>query len=147
MAAKNSNMQTNTKAKAVLRMLFLFIFIFAKQGVFAQKVQYGKASYYGDKFEGRTTANGEIFRKAKLTAAHNKLPFNTFVKVTNLRTQKSIIVRINDRGPFKDQRILDLSEAAAQKIGMGFQLLIFGQNQLFLDMRIREVSRLPKHSR
>ena len=80
--------------------------------------QTGLASYYSDKFHGRRTASGEIFDKNKLTAAHRELPFGTLVKVTNLRNNKSVIVRINDRGPWKSTRIIDLSYAAAKKIDM-----------------------------
>lgn len=78
----------------------------------------GIASWYGGKFHGRLTANGEIFDTNKLTAAHRTLPFGTHVKVTSLNTGKSVIVRINDRGPFLHGRIIDLSQAAAMKIGM-----------------------------
>lgn len=81
-------------------------------------VQYGKASYYGEKFHGRKTASGEIFNKWAYTCAHKKLPFNTKVKVTNLKNQKTVVVRVNDRGPFVKGRIIDLSFAAAKKIGM-----------------------------
>lgn len=77
----------------------------------------GKASYYGREFEGRKTANGEIFRNADFTAAHRKYPFNTLVKVTNNRTRLSVTVRINDRGPYVKSRIIDLSECAARSIG------------------------------
>ncbi len=80
--------------------------------------QSGIASYYGGKFIGRSTANGEIYDATKLTAAHKTLPFGTMVKVTNLNNNKSVIVRINDRGPFVAGRIIDLSEAAAKKIDM-----------------------------
>jgi rare lipoprotein A len=80
--------------------------------------QTGIASYYGGKFIGRLTANGEIYDANKLTAAHKTLPFGTMVKVTNLKNNKSVIVRINDRGPFVSGRIIDLSEAAAKKIEM-----------------------------
>ena len=80
--------------------------------------QTGMCSYYGEKFHGRTTANGEIFDMYALTAAHKKLPFGTVIKVTNLDNGMSTTVRINDRGPFVKGRILDLSYAAAQKVGM-----------------------------
>lgn len=80
--------------------------------------QTGNASYYGKKFHGRQTANGEKFNMRDLTAAHRTLPFNTKVKVTNLKNNKSVIVRINDRGPFAKGRIIDLSRAAAEKIGL-----------------------------
>jgi len=78
----------------------------------------GYASWYGGKFQGRQTASGEIFDTNKLTAAHKTLPFGTVVEVTNLDNGKSIEVRINDRGPFVEGRIIDLSRAAATKIGM-----------------------------
>ena len=76
------------------------------------------ASYYADKFHGRKTSNGEIFNMYALTAAHKTLPFNTKVKVTNLTNGKSVIVRINDRGPFVKGREIDLSKAAASKLDM-----------------------------
>lgn len=82
------------------------------------KAQCGNASWYGHKFHGRKTASGEKFNKNVLTAAHRKLPFGTKVKVTNQRNGKSIIVRINDRGPFHKNRIVDLSEKAAIMIGI-----------------------------
>lgn len=78
--------------------------------------QTGKASYYADKFDGRKTASGEIFRNQKLTAAHKTLPFGTKVKVTNLNNGKTVKVRVNDRGPFVAGRIIDLSKKAAKKI-------------------------------
>jgi rare lipoprotein A len=81
-------------------------------------VETGKASYYANKFNGRKTANGEIFRNSKKTAAHKTLPFGTKVKVTNLRNGRSVKVRINDRGPFVAGRNIDLSKRAARKIGM-----------------------------
>jgi rare lipoprotein A len=80
--------------------------------------QSGMASYYGRGFDGRTTANGERFNPRDLTAAHLTLPFNTRVSVTNLSNNKSVVVRINDRGPYKKKRIIDLSYAAAEKIGL-----------------------------
>ena len=78
----------------------------------------GIASYYADDFNGKKTANGETYNMYKMTAAHRSLPFNTKVKVTNLDNKRSIIVRINDRGPFKLERIIDLSMAAATQLGM-----------------------------
>jgi len=80
--------------------------------------QKGEASWYGPGFNGKKTANGEIFDMYKLTAAHKKLPFGTRVKVTNLQNGKSVVVRINDRGPFVKGRIIDLSKKAAQQIGL-----------------------------
>ena len=78
----------------------------------------GIASWYGRQFHGRSTASGETFDMYGLTAAHRNLPFGTRVKVTNLENKKSVVVRINDRGPWIKGRIIDLSYAAAKKIGM-----------------------------
>ena len=78
----------------------------------------GKASYYGDEFHGRQTANGEIYDRNKISAAHKTLPFGTIVKVKNLRNNREIIVRINDRGPFVAGRIIDLSYSAAKELDM-----------------------------
>ncbi len=81
--------------------------------------QMGEASVYANKFNGRTTASGEKFSNGRLTAAHPSLPFGTRVIVTNLRRNRSVEVVINDRGPFVKGRIIDLSRAAAKKIGLG----------------------------
>jgi rare lipoprotein A len=78
----------------------------------------GVASYYGKEFNGRRTASGQRYSDRKFTAAHRKLPFGTMVKVTNLYNGKSVTVRVNDRGPFKKGRIIDLSYAAARAIGI-----------------------------
>ncbi len=78
----------------------------------------GTASFYGEQHNGRPTADGEIFDKHALTAAHRTLPFNTRVRVINLQNHKSVVVRINDRGPYVAGRIIDLSEEAARRIGM-----------------------------
>ena len=80
--------------------------------------QIGVASWYGPGFHGRRTANGEIYDQYGLTAAHRTLPHNTRVNVTNLATGQEVEVRINDRGPYVDDRIIDLSYTAAQRIGM-----------------------------
>jgi rare lipoprotein A (peptidoglycan hydrolase) len=81
-------------------------------------VERGVASWYGAKFHGNVTASGERFDMYALTAAHRTLPIPTDVEVTNLRNGKSIVVRINDRGPFVDRRIIDLSYAAGQALGL-----------------------------
>ena len=78
----------------------------------------GVASYYGRRFHGRRTANGERFNMRAMTAAHRTLPFGTRVRVTNPRNGRSVVVRINDRGPFVNGRSIDLSRAAAERIGM-----------------------------
>ena len=79
---------------------------------------YGKASFYADKFEGRQTASGEIFVQSKKTAAHKTLKFGTVLQVTNLNNNRSTIVVVNDRGPFVEDRVIDLSRSAAEAIGM-----------------------------
>lgn len=78
----------------------------------------GEASYYGGELAGRPTASGETFDPGRLTAAHRTLPFGTQVRVTNLNNDRSVIVRVNDRGPYAKRRVIDLSEAAARRIGM-----------------------------
>jgi rare lipoprotein A len=80
--------------------------------------QFGKASWYGQDFQGRQTASGETFNMYDLTCAHKSLPLGSLVRVTNLRNQKSVVLRVNDRGPMVEDRIIDLSYAAANLIGM-----------------------------
>ena len=84
--------------------------------VTARSVETGTASYYAHKFHGRKTANGETYDENKMTAAHRTLPFGTRVRVTNLENQKSVELRINDRGPFHENRLIDLSYAAATRL-------------------------------
>ena len=78
----------------------------------------GKVAHYGAKFNGRKTASGEVFNVNAMTMAHKTLPFGTRVKVTNLANKKSVVVRVNDRGPTSPDRIGDLTTGAARKIGM-----------------------------
>jgi rare lipoprotein A len=98
------------------------------------EVMHGIASWYGPYFNGRLTANGEIFQQSEFTAAHPSLPFNTYLKVTNLENGNSVVVRINDRGPYVGNRVLDLSYAAAAQIdldhrGVGqVEMTILAQN-------------------
>ncbi|WP_338862362.1 septal ring lytic transglycosylase RlpA family protein [Mycetohabitans rhizoxinica] len=80
--------------------------------------QEGRASWYGPRFHGRHTANGERFDKNALTAAHRRLPLSSFVRVTNVANKRSVVVRINDRGPYHSGRIIDLSQAAASALGL-----------------------------
>ncbi|RMX03618.1 septal ring lytic transglycosylase RlpA family protein [Corticibacter populi] len=80
--------------------------------------QTGTASWYGDRFHGRSTANGERYNMNALTAAHRSLPFGTEVCVRGLLTGREVLVRINDRGPYSGHRIIDLSRAAAERLGM-----------------------------
>ncbi len=100
--------------KTVLTTAVLLLLLFP----FLLHAETGYASWYGGKFHGRTTASGETFDTHKLTAAHKTLPFDTMVEVTNLDNGKKVRVRINDRGPFVEGRIIDLSMAAAKEIGM-----------------------------
>lgn len=81
-------------------------------------IEEGIASWYGPGFHGKKTSNGEKFNQNAMTAAHKLLPFNTKVSVTNLSTGKTIVVRINDRGPFVNNRVIDLAKGAAIKLGI-----------------------------
>ena len=103
--SKNTTAKKTTTKKAT-----------SKKTTASKTYQTGIASFYGGKWHGRKTANGEIFNTNSLTAAHKTLPFNTRVKVTNLSNGKSVIVRINNRGPYAKGRIIDLSTAAFTSI-------------------------------
>ena len=101
--------------------MFLLIFMFScccLGSADNSNVKYGIASYYGDEFHGRKTASGETYNKWDLTCAHRTFNFGTRLKVINLKNKKSVIVRVNDRGPFVKNRIVDLSYAAAKQIDM-----------------------------
>lgn len=97
-------------------------------------IQKGKASFYSKKFHGRRTAGGEKVNSLAFEAAHRNLPFNTMVEVKNLDNQRSVIVRINDRGPFSKGRIIDMTYAAAKALGIvqkgvaNVQLRVVGEN-------------------
>lgn len=80
-------------------------------------VDTGVASYYHSKFQGRVTASGELYDQEKMTAAHNRLPMGTMIKVTNLRNRRSVVVKVNDRLHHRNKRLVDLSRAAAVKLG------------------------------
>ncbi|WP_371262212.1 septal ring lytic transglycosylase RlpA family protein [Sphingopyxis sp. YR583] len=84
----------------------------------ATEIGGGMASYYGNELAGNRTASGERFDPAQLTAAHRTLPFGSMVRVTNTSNGDSVVVRINDRGPFSHGRVIDVSHAAAREIGM-----------------------------
>jgi rare lipoprotein A len=103
-------MTAKNKASLLVSLLLCFPFI-----VGAEK---GTASYYADSLHGNPTASGEPYDKNAMTAAHPTLPFETKVKVTNLENNKSVVVRINDRGPHTKDRIIDVSGAAAKKLGL-----------------------------
>lgn len=113
---------------------FLLLIIFSSQNYAQQKthyrkitaknrsagksiIKYGTASFYAKKFNGRRTASGEIYNSTKYTAACNVLPLHTWIKVTNLRNKKSVIVMTNDRLHAKNKRLVDLSKIAAQQLG------------------------------
>jgi rare lipoprotein A len=83
--------------------------------------QIGKASWYGGKFNGRKTANGETYDMYDLTCAHRTLPLGSWIQVTNLKNKRSILLRVNDRGPIPASRIVDLSYAAAERLGMDME--------------------------
>jgi rare lipoprotein A len=112
--------------------IFFFLFVFTiknakiygqnikdeqKKSVKASKILYGTASFYSNKFDGRKTANGEIFSQKKYTAACNVLPLGTWIKVTNLKNGKTVTVKTNDRLHPKMKRIVDLTRAAAKQLG------------------------------
>lgn len=84
----------------------------------AEEVERGVASWYGPGFEGALTKSEELFNPAAFSAAHPSLPFGTMVKVVNMRNNKSVTVKVNDRGAFDKERVIDLSQGAAQEIGM-----------------------------
>jgi rare lipoprotein A len=88
----------------------------SKRKTSTEKVHYGTASFYANKFEGRQTANGEIFSQKKLTGASNILPLNEWVRVTNTRNKLSVVLRITDRMHKNNKRLIDLSKAAAKKL-------------------------------
>ena len=100
-----------------MKSIVLFLITFISLSIAYGQVQTRKASFYADKFEGRPTASGEKYKHARLTAAHRTLPFGTLVRVTNLSNNRSVEVKINDRGPFVKGRIIDLSKAAAKQLG------------------------------
>lgn len=120
------------------------------------RVFYGKASFYGNEFAGNHTANGEIFRPALMTAAHRYWPFHTLVKVTNLNNSRSVIVRINDRGPFIEGRHLDVSKGVAEVLGfvragvadVRMEVISWGKNdpEMFTKMNDAQNSMLLSNS-
>lgn len=97
--------------------LAYIIYRYKNADYFSGEVGFGKATYYSDIFEGDHTANGEVFDQNKMTAAHLTLPFGTVIRVTNLANDKTVEVTINDRGPYANGYVLDLSKAAFQKLG------------------------------
>lgn len=101
----------------MIKPLMLCVTFFASSQAMAYQAT-GHASWYGPGFDGRKTASGERFSRHALTAAHKSLPLHSYVRVTNLENNESVVVKINDRGPFVRGRLIDLSQAAAQAIGL-----------------------------
>ncbi|AXE21734.1 septal ring lytic transglycosylase RlpA family lipoprotein [Runella rosea] len=130
--------------------LILLLSFFTLNSASAQllgKEEQGKASFYNKMFDGRQTSSGEKFNQKELTAAHRSLPINTMIEVTNLSNNKSVIVRVNDRGPFHHTRLIDLTRAAAEHLGfiksgiasvklrvVGMEgMILLGQNEIITD--------------
>jgi rare lipoprotein A len=101
------------------RVLFYLIFALLQLPLFGQnQPTTGYCSFYADKFQGRHTSSGDLYDKNAYTAAHRSLPFNTIIEITNIRNQKKVLVRVNDRGPQTKNRVLDISKAAALQLDM-----------------------------
>jgi rare lipoprotein A len=96
----------------------IFIFPFSMHAQQANKKEVGMASYYANKFEGRRTASGDVYHHDSLTAAHKTLPFGTKLRITHIANGRSVVVRVNDRGMKGLNRVVDLSQSAAEKLGM-----------------------------
>lgn len=116
--ASAAKVSDNEKNNRTVRTLSESSKLFSNDGERELDFDRGIASWYGPKFHGRRTANGEIYNQNEFTAAHRTLPFNTLVRVENLSNGKSVVVRINDRGPYIGDRIIDLSRKAAHQIDM-----------------------------
>lgn len=130
--------------------LVLLLSLFKLNSASAQllgKEEQGKASFYNKMFDGRQTSSGERFDQKELTAAHRSLPINTMIEVTNLSNNKTIVVRVNDRGPFHHKRLIDLTRAAAEHLGfiksgiasvrlrvVGMEgMILLGHNEIITD--------------
>ncbi len=109
----------------------------AAKGARLHWYQFGRASWYGPGFQGQTTASGEAFDQNDLTCAHRNLPLGALVRVTNLNNHRSVLVRVNDRGPVPESRVVDLSYAAAQRLGFSVR----GIAKVRLDLISRKPSR------
>ena len=151
---RSTLLKTKTFVLFVLAALFLINPISNQSGLHSKPknegiefTQEGIASWYGPGFQGRKTANGERFNTHDLTAAHKTLPFNTLVRVINLDNEKSVVVRINDRGPYIRGRIIDLSKAAKEEIGMGglgnVRLEIVTPEELEAEQKAEEEEAVP----
>lgn len=102
----------------VIKIIFVLVSILFFQSANLLAIEIGSASYYADKFVGKKTSSGELYSHEKMTCAHRTLPFGTILKVTCIKNGKSVFVKVNDRGPFKIGRVVDLSKRAAQKLGL-----------------------------
>jgi rare lipoprotein A len=122
-----------------LLLFTLLLLVFAKVQAQVGEKFYGRASYYADKFHGRTTSSGEIYDRAEYTAAHRDLPFNTIVEVINTTNNRTAVVKINDRGPFAYNRMIDLSFVAAK------DLELLGPGEAEVQMRILSMDK-PEYS-
>ena len=136
----------------------LILLIACSPSLFSQELgeeSYGIASFYANSFYKHKTANKEILKKTALTAAHRIYPFNTLVEVTNLSNRKTVIVRINDRGPYKRGRIIDLTEIGAKKINLKRQglakvkikIIGFENEQMLIPYNQLSLETSPKFSR
>ncbi len=132
--------------------------VFSSQIGFGQDLgdeSYGIASFYSNSFYNKKTANQEFLKKKELTAAHRVLPFNTLVEVTNIYNKRSIIVRINDRGPYKAGRIIDLTEIGAKKLNIRkvglskvkLKIIGFENEQMLIPYQHLEMETTPKFSK
>lgn len=122
-----------------LLLLTLLLLVFVKVQAQVGEKFYGRASYYADKFHGRTTSSGEIYDRAEYTAAHRDLPFNTIVEIINTTNNRTAVVKINDRGPFAYNRMIDLSFVAAK------DLELLGPGEAEVQMRILSMDK-PEYS-
>jgi rare lipoprotein A len=128
----------------IILLLYFFTYCAATESEPKEVYNYlteGKASWYGRKFQGKYTASGEVFDTAGLTAAHRTLPFGTILKVTNKTNGKSVVVKVNDRGPVNKTRILDLSKQAAKELGMihaGVANVILEEKQILISDKKEE---------
>ncbi len=116
-AASRPNSLEAAKVTPLVRNILTSAYINPKNSPRAKAYQVGTASWYGEQFQGKQTASGELFDMRDFTAAHPTLPLGSFVKVTNLRNGKAVVLRINDRGPVVDGRIIDVSYNAARALG------------------------------
>ncbi|MHA8050005.1 septal ring lytic transglycosylase RlpA family protein [Aquirufa sp. ROCK-SH2] len=135
-----------------------FLLVFLCQLGYGQDLgeeSYGIASFYSNAFYNKKTANQELLNRKELTAAHRLLPFNTLVEVTNIYNKRSIIVRINDRGPYKSGRIIDLTEIGAKKLNIRkvglskvkLKIIGFENEQMLIPYQHLEMETTPKFSK